>query len=126
MLLAFGRRLRPHASGGASFETESFDHKYKHFCHFFPKAADCENLTIAESGAGPGDYRCTWQPRRKEDLGLYKISIRGFFGHVTRAGLRVKTLQLLAVRGQQWMTRIPLLREGGTSIVAATLVGCDS
>jgi hypothetical protein len=55
MLLAFGRRLRPHASGGASFETESFDHKYKHFCHFFPKAADCENLTIAESGAGPGD-----------------------------------------------------------------------
>ena len=84
---------------------------------------------LAYSGRVLAELRSSktnWHTTDLGATGLYKISIRGFLGHVTRAGWRVKTLQLLAVRGQQWMTRIPLLREAGTSIVAATLVGCDS
>jgi ubiquinone/menaquinone biosynthesis C-methylase UbiE len=53
-LLTVGGLMRPHQSGVADRE-DSFPQKYQHFFHFFPEAAECRGMRVAEIGGGNGE-----------------------------------------------------------------------
>ena len=66
-------------------------------------------------------FKTNWHPTDLGATGLYKVTVGGFEKMAVNAQFKARSIQLLGVRGQQWLTKIPGLREIGTSIVAARL-----
>ena len=65
--------------------------------------------------------KTNWHTTDLGATGLYKVTVGGFEKMAVNAQFKARSIQLLGVRGQQRMTKIPGLREIGTSIVAARL-----
>jgi SAM-dependent methyltransferase len=65
--------------------------------------------------------KSNWHTTDLGATGLYKVTVGNFEKMASNAHFNIRSIQLQGVKGQQWLTKIPGLRELGTSIVTARL-----
>lgn len=62
-----------------------------------------------------------WHTTRLGETGLYRMSLRDFERCIHRSRFSVADMRLVGLKGQAWLTKMPLVRETCTMIVAARL-----